>query len=481
MPRTISVAMIVKDESAHLGECIESIAGLADELCIVDTGSKDDTVDIARRYRAKVSFFIWCDDFSAARNESLRQCTKDWVFVLDADERLAPEDIGRLRALAEGPLGVSYRFTTRNYTNTESVSEFRRCEPGDPYARGFAGWYPSTKVRLFPNNVGGRFQGRVHELVNASLESRGVQVLTSDIPIHHYAYTRPPARLAEKQELYLQLGHQKVKAEPGNPKAYAELGDQYTDVRDYASAAAAYRESLKLDPSNPVVMRSLGAVLHLLKRSEEAKRALRVALQLDPGMSEAWRNLGVIYADEKSWLLSIDCFEQALSLDPRWDEGHRYMAVALEGAGRLPEAAQAAQEALKADPNSLRALELYIHLMLRIEQRAAARDFLSGLLKNGPRDAEIHNALGELYYYDDFYEEAKTHFREAAGRGIPSAYNNLGVVLYRQKLYAEANEAFEQCLAVDPGHRGARTNLQKTMTHLNGGQNGGADKNEPGA
>ncbi len=156
MPHSISVAMIVKDESAQLAECLAGVRGIADEICIVDTGSQDDTLDIARQYGAKISVFIWCDDFSAARNESLRLCTGDWVFILDADERIAESDLPEMRALSAGPLDCGYRFVTRNYTKTTTVSEFQPCDGADPMAHGFGGWYPSAKVRLFPNHRGAR-------------------------------------------------------------------------------------------------------------------------------------------------------------------------------------------------------------------------------------------------------------------------------------------------------------------------------------
>lgn len=472
MPRKISVAMIVKDESAHLADCLTSIKGLADEICIVDTGSRDNTIEIARKFGAKTSFFIWCNDFSAARNESLRLCTGDWVFVLDADERVSGDDLSRLRSLAEDSLDICYRLMTRNYTNTTSVGEFQASDTGDPLARGFSGWYPSSKVRFFPNNAGARFEGRVHELVHESLIARGIRVHDSDVVIHHYPYTKTPEEVLAKQEMYLKLGHLKAQAEPTNPKAFSELGDQYSDVHDYKSAAAAYRESLRLDPANPVVLKNLGGVLHILKRSEDAKKALRIAVELDPGLAEAWRNLGVVYADEKDWPLAVECFTLGIAADGSWDDGHRYLGVALEGAGRIEEAADEAEKAMAANPGSLEALKLYIHLMLRLEKRVEARTFLESVLGKGARDAEIRNALGELAFYDNLLEDAKAHFREAGRCGIVGAYNNLGVVLYREKQYEEAREAFEECLAADPGHRGARANLEKTLRYLAENGNG---------
>ena len=467
MGRSISVAMIVKDESAQLAECLSGIAGFADEICLIDTGSRDNTVEIARQHKAKVTFFIWCDDFAAARNESLRKCTKDWIFVLDADERVAPEDFAQLRQLVEGPANVCYRFETRNYTNTESVADFHRCRPDDPHRRGFAGWYPSSKVRLFPNNSGARFTGTVHELVNESLEQNGIRPVNSDIPIHHYAFMRPPARIQAKQELYLQLGYKKIQENPSDPKAFIELGNQYAEVRDYTNAVGAYRQALMLDPSNAQVLKDLGGALHLIRRSDDAKHALRLAVQLDPSLAEAWRNLGVIHADEKDWPASIGCFERAMELDAGWVDGHRYLSVALEGAGLLPQAAEASRKALEAGMTS-EALKLYVHQMLRLERRAEARSVIAGLIGRSGGNSEFHNVLGELYYYDDLFQEAKEQFVLAGQAGSGAAYNNLGVVLYREKLYDKAKQAFEMCLQYEPNHRGAMNNLEKTLACLNG-------------
>ena len=81
--------MIVKDEEESLPGCLESIQGLSDELIIVDTGSVDQTVAIAKSYGAQISHFDWVDDFSAARNASLDKATGDWILWVDADDRIA--------------------------------------------------------------------------------------------------------------------------------------------------------------------------------------------------------------------------------------------------------------------------------------------------------------------------------------------------------------------------------------------------------
>jgi len=84
----LSLCMIVRDESAMLPACLESVRGVVDELVVVDTGSTDDTRELARALGAKVLEHPWCEDFAAPRNTGLAACTSDWVLVLDADERL---------------------------------------------------------------------------------------------------------------------------------------------------------------------------------------------------------------------------------------------------------------------------------------------------------------------------------------------------------------------------------------------------------
>lgn len=331
--------MIVKNEARHLADCVASVSGLADEICVVDTGSTDGTVELAASLGCRVGHFAWCDDFAAARNASLTLCTGDWIFALDADERIAQEDHPRIRALLNGPRDAAYRVTTRNYTDNAGQSGFVACVPGNLYADGFAGWFPSVKVRLFPNGLGAHFEGPVHELINPSLERAGVRLLECDVPVHHYGLARDASALAEKHALYLRLGQAKVLAEPGNPKAHAELGNQYVEMGAYGQAVAAYREALRLAPKSAELLKDLGGVLHLMGRAPEAERALQLAVEIDPGHVEAWRNLGVVLAGLGHWAEAEACFSRALAHAPGHKELTRYAALMREKLGLAGEMA----------------------------------------------------------------------------------------------------------------------------------------------
>ena len=99
---TLSLCMIVKDESAVLSRCLACAARFADEIIVVDTGSADDSKDIASRLGARVYDFEWRDDFSAARNYSFSLASSDYIMWLDADDIVEESDACLIRALVEG-------------------------------------------------------------------------------------------------------------------------------------------------------------------------------------------------------------------------------------------------------------------------------------------------------------------------------------------------------------------------------------------
>jgi glycosyltransferase involved in cell wall biosynthesis len=94
---TISLCIVVKNEEIALPECLNSVKDIVEEMVVLDTGSSDRTVEIARQFGAKVHHFTWCNDFSAARNEALKYVSGDWILVLDADEVLVPEIVPDLQ------------------------------------------------------------------------------------------------------------------------------------------------------------------------------------------------------------------------------------------------------------------------------------------------------------------------------------------------------------------------------------------------
>lgn len=113
---TISACMIVKNEAAVLKRCLDSLKDLYDELIIVDTGSTDETKEIAKEYTNKIFDFEWIDDFSAARNFATSKATCDYVYVPDADEVLDKENRQKFKLL-KGVLDPAVDIVQMRYVN----------------------------------------------------------------------------------------------------------------------------------------------------------------------------------------------------------------------------------------------------------------------------------------------------------------------------------------------------------------------------
>ena len=95
----ISLTLIVRDEEANLPACLDSARDLFDEIVVVDTGSTDRTIELARERGARIVPFAWCDDFAAARNAGVEAAKGEWILWLDADERLGASARDQLRGL----------------------------------------------------------------------------------------------------------------------------------------------------------------------------------------------------------------------------------------------------------------------------------------------------------------------------------------------------------------------------------------------
>jgi len=109
----LSVCMIVRDEITSLGSCLDSVAAIADEIVIVDTGSTDGTLELVERRATRFARRAWTDDFAAARNASLDLALGEWILVIDADEQLIG-DRDRLRQSLADPHALAYQLEQRN-------------------------------------------------------------------------------------------------------------------------------------------------------------------------------------------------------------------------------------------------------------------------------------------------------------------------------------------------------------------------------
>lgn len=171
---TVSLCMIVKNEEKNLDACLSPIADLFDEIIIIDTGSQDSTKEIAGRYTSHVYDFPWCDNFAAARNKSLQHATSDWIFWLDADDRITTSELPNLRAL------LSELSVERKVYMINTVCHFQYESDGTHFL---------THARLFPRTTELMWKGRVHEQLHPCPTKLGYKFVYPPLKIDHLGYS----------------------------------------------------------------------------------------------------------------------------------------------------------------------------------------------------------------------------------------------------------------------------------------------------
>ncbi len=198
---TLGVVMIVKNESAMLAECLESVKG-ADFITIVDTGSVDNTKEIANKYTNKVLDFVWCDDFAQARNFALQNANGDFLLSIDADEVLEEGGIEKIRAFIENSDKKSFAVKMRTDGNEFFVP------------------------RVFKKDLTVFWVGRIHEILNTPFE----EIINVSI-----TYRSSPAHAIDPQR-NIRILEKAYEDEPNNTRCMYYLGREYGYYQEWSKA-----------------------------------------------------------------------------------------------------------------------------------------------------------------------------------------------------------------------------------------------------
>ena len=224
----VSLCMIVKNEAHCIGRCIKSVEKLVREIIVVDTGSTDRTIEIARGYGAKVMCFAWRDDFAAARNFSIARAAGEWILVLDADEVLEPVKPHYFSALLNHREVQGYYVRIRNYLDqVGAVAEDR-------------------VVRLFRNRPEYRFSGVIHEQIAGTIleKNDGSGLVLSGLVLHHYGCLEREVRGKNKRQRNMALLSKALAADPENPFLLYSMGMEHFQNREPETGVAVMEQAL---------------------------------------------------------------------------------------------------------------------------------------------------------------------------------------------------------------------------------------------
>ena len=299
----ISLCMIVRDEQEFLEDCLLSVKDVADEILVADTGSTDETVPIARRCGAKVYDYPWDFSFSNARNFIMEKADGDWILLMDADERLFPEDAAKLLEFVNTTSGDGAHFKVYNHVGT--------------YGEGLYSLH--NALRLVRNNGLYRFVGDIHEqLSRVDGKSMGGLFAVTDIRLHHLGYLDSVVSRKNKRERNTPLLMAELEKDPDNAFMLFNLGNEYMAKRDYAEALEWYskaREHFKSQEAfGPHLLFRIALCHYNLNRYAMAVKALSEGLNVYPGCTDMEYLRGKVYMDWYRDFLADESFQKAIAM-----------------------------------------------------------------------------------------------------------------------------------------------------------------------
>ena len=460
---TISLCMIVKNEEKLLPQCLDSVRDYVDEMVVVDTGSTDKTVEIARSYGAKIFFHPWEGDFSKHRNQSISYATRDWIFILDADEFLLPECGKTVRESIEDEAIDSVYAVVKNAFDK---------------GRGEA---VSNSIRIFRNNGAIHYEGRVHNRVVGEKASK-----LYPITIFHEGYNLPPEQSHKKFLRTTKLLKQEIQEDPQHPRAYHYLAASYLSENMYDEAIDVAMKAIKLAEANDYhdfiyLWSHFIAGISYLKTNkvDEAEEVCLRAINKSPKHLDSHYLLTIIYFDKKNWDKSFHHSSEYFALLDRIQKTpgefgpmvhntinhqwrvHLHRGFAFTELGKQEEAREAFSRALSLCDDKGEYYKLLATLNMRHSEFSRAEGHLLEALKYNPDDEELYRNGAQIYQKLGDREKEATFLKETLKRDsddMDSAFR-LGTIYLEENCYVEAGHLLKRVIAKNPSHSGALINL----------------------
>ncbi|NRD79494.1 glycosyltransferase [Bacillus sp. BRMEA1] len=302
----LGLHMVVKDEEEHLRRCLESVKSIVDEIIIVDTGSNDRTVDIAKSYGATVIETTWENDFSYVRNLSLKRSNTIWNIFLDADE-IITGDLEKIRQSIVDSDKEAFWVVIESLTGSL------------PYEKLI-----HSSIRIFRSRPQYYFKGPIHEDIlpsilehDVSKESIGAIEVAKII---HYGYLPEIQQQKQKAQRNLNILQSALRDNPNQPYYKYHLGLTYEQMGNNQEAVSFIQRALNEVDTNtsfrPTMVKDLAKILIKIGKYDTVISFLKTELQNYPNYPDLHYYLGVSHFNKNEEDHAIRAFQTATQQTP---------------------------------------------------------------------------------------------------------------------------------------------------------------------
>lgn len=401
MGTKISLCMMVKNEELLIENGLKRAAPYVDEIIVVDTGSTDRTVAIAKKYGAKIIHHKWDGYSGRARNAYLRRALGDWILALDGDECIATKDMVKIRNLIKDPVVSAYYFYLRDYhKNYNLLSNWHPNDGSYPQEEKFSrcpGWATSKLVRLFRrSDVLSYDENAITTHVSfkyMNFKKKSIKIKNTDVALHHFQYLKGADSYIAwkwKRRLAQELRH--IKKFPYDVHVCVNVAKSFFSLGKDTLAIQLLKRILHRCPSSEAHF-VLGMIYKEKKKLNLAEWHLQKAVRLSEMPTDPLTVLGMVYTLQNKFLLARDVLQRALKMHPKHLLGINALGILREKMGFLKSAERCFKQAVGIHPEFG---EAYFNLGLlyktQCRMRKARQCFLK-VLRINPRDTEARNQI----------------------------------------------------------------------------------------
>ena len=479
MNNTLSLCMIVKNEEKLLPTCLESVKDYVDEIIIVDTGSTDSTIEIAKRYNAKIYHHAWENSFSKARNYSLKYATCEWILILDADEEVDKEDAHKLKDVIKDPVGCETTHPGLDQAWAGRVNVIYLPVLNRPV--GGKNVSINNSERLFKNHLGFRYEGIVHNALKHSGLTK-----KANIKIYHYGYNQGEEQMEKKFIRTSTLLREQIKNDPKDPVprhylAISCLDRQRNDecIREAIKAIRLFEQQNSNVQPQLLTYYTASVAFYRKKDLTNAEAYALKAIDFYADYVDAYCILSSIYLMRKEHDKCIETTKKYLKLlrtiesDPTkalvipynnlqhaW-LAHSRMAIVYYEQDQEHEGIQSLNNAISCADNKWEPYLVIGKYFLEQGNLKLAEGFFKNGLRNDPNNRGIQYYIADTYEQSGKPDKAITHFKKIL-ESYPDetlAQYRAGLLLLKKNQFSESINMFQSVINKDQKHIDALFNL----------------------